>query len=80
MTHVINYYGHQVKVSQLQMKQPNKEFLKHTVIIYLFHQLWVLVVTHIRPLVIFCQKIWFHTDFNNIIQQIWNCIELYKEG
>ena len=67
MTHVENYYGYQLKVSELQIKTANKEVLKHISTRYLLCKYWVLVVPPIRVLVISCQNIWFHQYFNHFI-------------
>ena len=52
-----NYYGRQVKVIELQIKLVNKELLKLISTRHLLNQQCILVVTHIRILVLYCQKI-----------------------
>ena len=70
MKHVIDQYGHHVKVSETQIQPANKELIKVIPTIHLLHKHWVLVVTHIRKLVISCQKIWFHSDYKYIHQKM----------
>ena len=52
-----NYHGHQVKVTELQIKLANKELLKLISTRHLLNQQCILVVTHISILVLYCQKI-----------------------
>ena len=66
MKNVKNQYRPQVKVEYIQIKPTNKGVLKHVSTRYLLDQHWVVVVRHIRTLVLSCQKIQFHADFNHI--------------